>query len=129
MSDYERAFEIAGTGVGVVFVALVILTLVTLLLTRFLEEKNNDEGPQKPYADHDLSDIRATTSESTDEDDSAAIAAMVAAIQVVRGSISHAVSVALPSSDAPTVGTWRSQGRQTLMQSQGVSSTPRTRKR
>lgn len=128
MKDYERALEIAGTGVGVVFLALVTLTLVTLLLTRYIKEKGSGDEPQDPGTSGGAPEEETSPNQPTDGDDPAAIAAMVAAIQVVRGRVSQAAALATPSSDSPSVGAWRSQGRQALMQSQGVSSTPRTRR-
>ena len=44
MGDYERALEVAGTGIGVVFLALVSLTLITSLLTRYIKEDDNQDG-------------------------------------------------------------------------------------
>ncbi|GEM_PF-6413068 len=126
MRDYERAFEIAGTGVGVVFLALVVLTLVTLVLTRYIKEKDQEDEPLNPGSPPDGPKATPVTS---DNDDPAAIAAMVAAIQVIRGSVTRVPMRPLPTSTAPMAGAWRSQGRQALMQSQGVSSTPRTRRR
>ena len=131
MEDYERALEIAGTGVGVVFLALVALTLVTLLLTRYVKEKNEEDEekePLNPGPPNAEPEEAMTTIEPTEGKDPAAIAAMVAAIQVIRGSVTRVPMRPLPSCTAPTVGAWRSQGRQALMQSQGVSSTRRTRR-
>ncbi len=129
MRDYERAFEIAGTGVGVVFLALVVLTLVTLVLTRYIKEKDQEDEPLNPGSPTDGPEATPATDESSDNDDPAAIAAMVAAIQVIRGSVTRVPMRPLPFSTSPTIGAWRSQGRQALMQSQGVSSTHRTRRR
>ena len=129
MRDYERAIEIAGTGIGVVFLALVTLTLVTLVITRYIKHKDQKDELVNPGVPTDDPESSLATGEFINNDDPAAIAAMVAAIQVIRGSVTRVPMRPLPSSTAPTVGAWRSQGRQALMQSQGASSTPRTRHR
>jgi len=113
LRDFERAFEVAGTGIGVVFLALVALTLITMLLTRFF--KTNEPADGKP------SEGSPETVVGQTEDDPAAVAAMVAAIQVARGGVPQTAMGALPAAKAATIGAWRSQGRQALMQSQGAS--------
>ncbi len=121
MGDYERALEIAGTGIGVVFLALVTLTLVTMVLTRWFKESlPSDTLPEiKPVVSDPV--------EAQQEDDPAVVAAMIAAIQVVRGGITRVARGPLPSTTGPTVGAWQSQGRQALMGSQGVPTKPRSR--
>jgi Na+-transporting methylmalonyl-CoA/oxaloacetate decarboxylase gamma subunit len=121
LGDYERALEIAGTGIGVVFLALATLTLVTMVLTRWFKEA----GPSDI-----LPEIKPVVSEPVEaqqENDPAVVAAMIAAIQVVRGGITRVAMRPLPSTTEPTGGAWRSQGRQALMGSQGVPTKPRSR--
>ena len=128
MKDYERALEIAGTGIGVVFLALVALTFITMLLTRYIKEDDKPDGgpteaptPPEPHdADHKAAE---------QGDDPAVIAAMVAAIRVVRGGVARVVRRPRGPAESPASGSWRSQGRQALMDSQGVSTKPRSRKR
>ena len=123
MRDFERAFEVAGTGIGVVFLALVALTLITMLLTRFL--KTDDTADARPSEETpETAPVLTDTGVSQPEDDPAAVAAMVAAVQVVRGGLPQT-----PASKAAAVGAWRSQGRQALMQSQGYSARPRSHRR
>ena len=120
LRDFERAFEVAGTGIGVVFLALMALTLITMLLTRFL--KMDDAADARPSEEtSETVPVLTGSGVSQPEDDPAAVAAMVAAVQVVRGGVPQT-----PASKAATAGTWRSQGRQALMQSQGSSARPRS---
>ena len=122
MHDYEKALEIAATGIGTVFLALAGLTLVTILLSRYIkgDKGQNIESSDSPRNEEDF-EIGLRTDE-----DSMVTAAMVAAIQVVQGKVGRG-ALSLPS--VPFVGTWRSQGRQILMQSQGSSTNPRTRRK
>ena len=128
MGEYERALEIAGTGIGVVFLALVSLTLVTMVLTRYLKE-GRPHSETAPSGSSEAEPAPVEPAAAQGEDDPAVVAAMVAAIQVIRGGAARIAMGALPSSVAPTVGAWRSQGRQSLMQSQGSPTNTRSRKR
>ena len=124
MGDYERALETAGTGIGVVFLALVALMLITMALTRYLKE-NGRQGDGSPDASLDPETI-GDESVVGQGDDPAVIAAMVAAIQLVRGGVARVIR---RSTDAPASSSWRFQGRQALMGSQGIATYPRTQKR
>ena len=128
MKDYERALEIAGTGIGVVFLALVALTLITMALTRYLKEddQRDDEPPDAPPEPEPGG---AESAAAQQNDDPAVIAAMVAAIHVVRSGVARVTRRPQPSTTAPTTGAWRSQGRQALMDSQGAAINLRSRKR
>ena len=128
MGDYERALEVAGTGIGVVFLALVAVTLITSRLTRYIkEDDHHGEGPPAAPATPEPDDADQTAAEQSD--DPAVIAAMVAAIRVVRGGVARVVRRPRGPAESPASGSWRSQGRQALMDSQGVSTKPRSRKR
>ena len=128
MGDYERALEVAGTGIGVVFLALVALTLITSLLTRYIKgDDHHGEGPPAAPTPPEPDDADQLTAEQGD--DPAVIAAMVAAIRVVRGGVGRVVRRPRGPANAPASSSWRSQGRQSLMDSQGVATNPRSRKR
>lgn len=128
MGDYERALEVAGTGIGVVFLALVAVTLITSLLTRYIkEDDHHGERPPAAPVTPEPDDADQTAAEQSD--DPAVIAAMVAAIRVVRGGVARVVKRPRGPAESPASGSWRSQGRQALMDSQGVSTKPRSRKR
>ena len=128
MRDYERALEIAGTGIGVVFLALVTLTIVTMILTRNLKE-GNEQSASPPDVSSEAEPAASESVASQQDGDPAVVAAMVAAIQVVRGGAVRVARGPLPSLTSPSVGAWRSQGRQALMGSQGVPANPRSRRR
>tara|TARA_Y100001949_G_C15717777_1_gene213750 strand:+ start:75 stop:479 length:405 start_codon:yes stop_codon:yes gene_type:complete len=125
LHKYEQAIEIAATGIGVVFLALASLTLVTVLLSRYIKgDRGQDaEASEGPRNDEDFGIGLGT------DDDPMVTAAMVAAIQVVQGNIPEVVGGASFSPSVPVVGSWRSHGRQMLMQSQGSSTKPRTRRK
>ena len=128
MGDYERALETAGTGIGVVFLALVALMLITMALTRYLKE-NDQQGDGSPDAPLEPEPTNSESVAAQQDDDPAVIAAMVAAIQVVRGGVARVIRRPKAPTNAPASSSWRSQGRQALMGSQGTSTNPRSRKR
>ncbi|MQG77222.1 MAG: hypothetical protein FI703_07855 [SAR202 cluster bacterium] len=128
LGDYERALETAGTGIGVVFLALVALMLITMALTRYLKENDqqNDGPPDTPTPPEPTGDESVTAGQ---DDDPAVIAAMIAAIQVVRGGVARVIRRPKAPTNTPASSSWRSQGRQALMGTQGTSTNPRSRKR
>ena len=124
MQAYEQALEIAITGIGVVFLALASLTVVTILISRYIK---GDTASDLKTSDSPLNDEHVGIGLHTDEDPMLT-AAMVAAIQVADGNVSGVgVGAFSPPNWAP-LGIWRSHGRQLLMQSQGLSRNPRTLK-
>tara|TARA_B100000745_G_C19950093_1_gene320718 strand:- start:158 stop:535 length:378 start_codon:yes stop_codon:yes gene_type:complete len=125
LNDFGKALEIASTGVGVVFVALAGLTLVTTLLTKYIK---GDKAPITESPDDTLN-YENFPSEITGDDDPMVVAAMVAATQVIQANLPQVEVGAVFTKNVPAVGVWRSQGRQMLMQSQGSSINPRMRRK
>ena len=122
MQEYEQALEIAITGIGVVFLALASLTLVTILISRYIKDDKrfNVETFESPPNDEHLG------IGLKDDQDPMLTAAMVAAIQVTDGNLSGVSAGTLSPPNWAAFGVWRSHGRQLLMQSQGLSRNPRT---
>ena len=122
MQNYEQAIEIAITGVGVVFLALASLTLVTLLICRYTKSDNvpNMATSEGPPNDDDPG------IESKSDDDPMLTAAMVAAIQIADGRWPGVGGGTLSSTRLPGFGIWQSVGRQLLIQSQGLPRNQRT---
>lgn len=125
LQAYEQALEIAITGIGVVFLALASLTLVTLLISRYIkmDDGSHMEPSESPPNDEHLG------AEFKAEPDPMLTAAMVAAIQVADGNLSRVAGGTLSPPIWAGVGVWRSHGRHLLMQSQGLSRNPRTPKK
>ena len=125
MDELQKGFEIAGTGVGVVFAALVSLAVVTTLLgkalRRFEAEPASEGEPPVPATE-------AGTASATDDagTDPAMVAAMVAAVQFVRRGLGAPTTPEARRQPPETAGAWRSQGRQAFMASQGVRVRPRS---
>ena len=125
MHEYEQAIEIAATGIGVVFLALASLTLVTILLTRYIKgDRDQDAEASEGPRNNEDDDIGLGT-----DDDVMVTAAMVAAIQVAQGDIPGVGRGASFPPSVPAIGSWRYHGRQMMMQSQGTSTNPRTRRK
>ena len=126
MDELQKGFEIAGTGVGVVFAALVSLAVVTTLLgkalRRFEAEPASEGEPPVPAA------AEAGTASAPDDagTDPAMVAAMVAAVQFVRRGLGAPTTPAARRQSPETAGAWRAQGRQAFMASQGVRVRPRS---
>ena len=126
MDELQKGFEIAGTGVGVVFAALVSLAVVTTLLgkalRRFEAEPASEGEPPVPAA------AEAGTASAPDDSgtDLAMVAAMVAAVQFVRRGLGAPTTPAARRQSPETAGAWRAQGRQAFMASQGVRVRPRS---
>ena len=117
MDELQRGFEIAGTGVGVVFAALVSLAVVTTLLGRLLRGVEREPAPDSPLP-ASASEDGPSAAEVPDESraDPMMVAAMAMAVRFVRRG--PGASARRQSSETP--GAWRAQGRQQLMASQGV---------
>lgn len=129
MDELQKGFEIAGTGVGVVFAALVSLAVVTTLLgkalRRFEAEPASEGAPPVPAV------AEADTASAPDDAgaDAAMVAAMVAAVQFVRRGLGASTTPAARRHSPETAGAWRAQGRQAFMASQGVRVRPRSDRR
>ncbi len=120
MDELQRGFEIAGTGVGVVFAALVSLAVVTTLLGRLLRG-----GEREPAAEPEVAPSAGVAPEAVETAgeegvDPMMVAAMAAAVRFVR----RGVGSARRQASEPT-SAWRTQGRQSLMASQGSRVRPR----
>ena len=117
MDELQRGFEIAGTGVGVVFAALVSLAVVTTLLGRLLRGVERDPAAEASVP-ASASDDGPSAAEAPDGSraDPMMVAAMAAAVRFVR----RGSGAAARRQSSETPGAWRTQGRQQLMASQGV---------
>ena len=124
VDELQRGFEIAGTGVGVVFAALVSLAVVTTLLGRALRrvgaEPSTEAAAPAPAAE-------TPAPPATDDDvvEPALVAAMAAAVHFVRRGFGASRPAAPRRETAEDAGAWRVQGRQALMSSQGNRVRPR----
>lgn len=124
LQAYEQALEIAITGIGVVFLALASLTLVTILISRYIKEdkvSNMETSESSPDDENHGMDLKADA-------DPMLTAAMVAAIQVADGNLSRVGGGTSAPPNWAAFGAWRAHGRQLMMQSQGLSRNPRTLK-
>ena len=127
MDELQRGFEIAGTGIGVVFAALVSLAVVTALLGKALMRGDAETATPAPtVADADADAASAPADSSTDP---AMVAVMVAAVQFVRRGLAPSTASAARRQSPEMAGAWRAQGRQSLMASQGVRVRPRSDRR
>ena len=126
MDELQIGLETAGTGIGVVFAALVSLAVVTTLLGRLFRERQDapEAATAAPVA---TPDAEPASTDAPDESrvDPMMVAAMAAAVRFVRRGLGSArgSSPRQHSSEAP--GAWRTQGRQSLMASQGNRVRPR----
>ena len=129
MDELQRGFEIAGSGIGVVFAALVSLAVVTALLGKALNrgkaEPASETAPPAPAA----ADAGAASAPAEPGTDPAMVAAMVAAVQFVRRRLAPSTASAARRQSPEMAGAWRAQGRQALMASQGVRVRPRSDRR
>lgn len=114
MDGLQQGLEIAGTGIGVVFAALVSLAVITTLLGRALRSVGS--GPSAETAD---APSTAPAAEDTPGPDAAMVAAMTAAVQFVRRRVGLSTPTAERRQTTEAAGAWRTQGRQALMASQG----------
>ena len=129
MDELQQGFEIAGTGIGVVFAALVSLAVVTALLGKALNrgkaEPASETAPPAPAA----ADAGAASAPAESDTDPAMVAAMVAAVHFVRRGLGPSTAPAARRQSPEMAGAWRAQGRQALMASQGVRVRPRSDRR
>ncbi len=124
MDELQRGFEIAGTGVGVVFAALVSLAVVTALLGRAL--RRFGDGPAAEAAPAPAPDPAAEApAQPADSVEPAMVAAMAAAVHFVRRGLGASRAPSPRRESAEAAGAWRVQGRQSLMDSQGSRVRPR----
>ncbi len=126
MDELQKGFEIAGTGVGVVFAALVSLAIVTALLGKaFMRgeaEPVSDSAAPAPV----VADAGEASAPADDGPvDPAMVAAMAAAVQFVRRGFGSAQASPPRRETAEAAGAWRVQGRQAFMSSQGNRVRPR----
>ena len=126
MEELRTGLETAGTGIAVVFAALVSLAVVTTLLGRLF--RGRQDGPEAEAAVPTAApDAEAPSTDEPDEGrvDPMMVAAMAAAVRFVRRGLgaSRGPAARRQTSEAP--GAWRVQGRQQLMSSQGSRVRPR----
>ena len=125
MDELQRGFEIAGTGIGVVFAALVSLAVVTALLGKALMRGEAETATPAPVT----ADAGAASAPAESDTDPAMVAAMVAAVHFVRRGLAPSTIPAARRQSPEMAGAWRAQGRQSLMASQGVRVRPRSDRR
>ena len=126
MDDLIRGLEIAGTGIGVVFAALVSLAVVTMLLGRALRSVGAE--PQAEAAEPPAEPVESPAPQDAGPDH-AMVAAMTAAVQFVRRGFRSSGAAGGPRTTTEVAGAWRMQGRQALMSSQGNRVRPRDSRR
>ena len=129
MDELQQGFEIAGTGIGVVFAALVSLAVVTALLGKALNRGKAEPASETATPAPAAADADAASAPAESDTDPAMVAAMVAAVQFVRRGITPSTSSAARRQSSEMAGAWRAQGRQALMASQGVRVRPRSDRR
>lgn len=134
MDELQQGLEIAGTGIGVVFAALVSLAVITTLLGRALRAVGSEPALAEAAAAETASaPSAAPVAEALDDDasavDPALVAAMTAAVQFVRRRVGSSGPAAERRQAAEAAGAWRVQGRQALMASQGNRVRPRASRR
>ena len=126
MEELRTGLETAGTGIAVVFAALVSLAVVTTLLGRLFRGRQ-DAPEAEAAASAAAPDAQAPSTDEPGEGrvDPMMIAAMAAAVRFVRRGLgaSRGSAERRQTSEAP--GAWRVQGRQQLMSSQGSRVRPR----
>ena len=129
MDGLQQGLEIAGTGIGVVFAALVSLAVITTLLGRAIRSASSE--PATAEAAAAPSDVPAPEAAAADTSgpDPAMVAAMTAAVQFVRRRVGLSRTPAERRQAAEAAGAWRVQGRQALMSSQGNRVRPRDSRR
>lgn len=126
MDELQRGFEIAGTGVGVVFAALVSLAIVTALLGRALRRFGDGPAAEAAPAPAPAPDPAAEApAQPADSVEPAMVAAMTAAVHFVRRGLGASRAPSTRRESAEAAGAWRVQGRQSLMDSQGSRVRPR----
>ena len=129
MDELQRGFEIAGTGIGVVFAALVSLAVVTALLGKALMRGEAEPEAETATPAPAAADADAASAPADSSTDPAMVAAMVAAVQFVRRGLAPSTATAARRQSPEMAGAWRAQGRQSLMASQGVRVRPRSDRR
>lgn len=126
MEELRTGLETAGTGIAVVFAALVSLAVVTTLLGRVF--RGRQEAPEAEAAVPAAApDAEAPSADEPDEGrvDPMMVAAMAAAVRFVRRGLGASRDSAARRQTAEAPGAWRVQGRQQLMSSQGSRVRPR----
>lgn len=126
MDELQTGLEIAGTGVAVVFAALVSLALVTTVLGRVLR-RVDAEPASEPAVAASMPEGEAAVAPAVADGgvEPAMVAAMTAAVQFVRRGPRSATGSTERRQAAEAAGAWRAQGRQALMASQGSRVRPR----
>ena len=129
MDELQKGFEIAGTGIGVVFAALVSLAVVTALLGKALNRGKAEPASEPATPAQAVADAGAANAPAEPGTDPAMVAAMVVAVPFVRRGLAPSTASAVRRQSPEMAGAWRAQGRQALMASQGVRVRPRSDRR
>ena len=129
MDGLQQGLEIAGTGIGVVFAALVSLAVITTLLGRALRSAGSEPTPAEAVSAPSTAPVAESATEDTSGPDPAMVAAMTAAVQFVRRRVGLSGPTVERRQTAEAAGAWRVQGRQALMSSQGNRVRPRDSRR
>jgi Na+-transporting methylmalonyl-CoA/oxaloacetate decarboxylase gamma subunit len=122
MSDFSEALRIAGVGMGVVFLGLILLALLLTMLNRFFSAAKSETG-------FGVLDVEPPPAPAGENDSSTAIdvgleqAVAIAAVVRMSGGFSSEHSSRIIN-DASS--TWRFQGRGRLMATREVGRKRRT---
>ena len=84
MDELQQGFEIAGTGIGVVFAALVSLAVVTALLGKALNRGKAEPASETATPAPAAADAGAASALAESDTDPAMVAAIVVAVHFVR---------------------------------------------
>ena len=129
MDGLQQGLEIAGTGIGVVFAALVSLAVITTLLGRALRSVGSEPAPAEAASARAEAPAPEAVADDASALDPAMVAAMTAAVQFVRRRVGLSGPTVERRQTAEAAGVWRVQGRQALMSSQGNRVRPRDSRR
>lgn len=122
MEELQRGIEVAGTGIAVVFAALVSLAVVTTLLGRALRSVGAEPATEVAVPASELLGVAPAGDAGIDP---MLVAAMAAAVRFVRRSPRPKGAPEPGRQPGEAAGVWRAQGRQRLMASQGRRVRPR----
>jgi sodium pump decarboxylase gamma subunit len=117
MDNLGEALRITGVGVGLVFLSLTLLALITLGLTRVFTSKGPaapggpDAAPQPPLQPTPAAATPAGT-------DIRIVAVIAAALSATMTSLRPPGTPAAESGRGRPASAWRMQGRRSLMESQ-----------
>ena len=117
MDNLGEALKITGVGVGLVFLSLSLLALITLGLTRVFASKE-PATPGDPDAASQPPPQPAPTAAAPAGTDIRIVAAIAAALNATMTSLRPPGAVATEAGRGRPASGWRMQGRRSLMESQ-----------